>query len=118
MPISNPVGFPPGSVVVVPFPYSDRLAEKRRPAAVVSGSKVEKSGFVWIVMMTSARNPAMPDDLPIVDRRPTGLAVASVVRPIKLACIESARIVRVIGALDSNEANGVYDSVRESVGPP
>lgn len=118
MPTSEPDGFPAGSVVVVPFPYSDRLAEKRRPAVVVSGRKVEAAGLVWIAMITSARNPAMTDDLRIRDLAPTGLAVPSVVRPIKLACIEPARILRRIGALHPDEAEDVYESLRERIGSP
>ncbi|GEP01594.1 hypothetical protein HPGCJGGD_2175 [Methylobacterium haplocladii] len=117
MPISRPVGLPPGSIVVVPFPYSDRLAEKRRPAVVVSGSKVATAGFVWIAMITSARNPIMFGDLPILDLGPTGLAVSSVVRPVKLACVEPGRILRVIGALHPEEADDVYESLRERLGP-
>ena len=117
MPTSSAGGFPPGSVVVVPFPYSDRLAEKRRPALVVSGPEVEQAGFLWIVMITSARNPAMKDDLPINDLALTGLAVASKIRPVKLACIEPSRVLRRIGALEAGEADVVYESLRKLIGP-
>ena len=117
MPTSSPGSFPPGSVVVVPFPYSDRLAEKRRPALVVSGPDVEKAGFVWISMITSARNPAMRGDLPISDLGSAGLGVASKVRPLKLACIEPSRVLRRIGAVDSAEADIVYETLRGLIGP-
>ena len=46
-------------VVVVPFPYADRLAEMRRPALVVSAPALQKRfGLVWLMMITSADNPA------------------------------------------------------------
>jgi hypothetical protein len=41
-------------VVVVPFPYADRLAEKRRPALVISNRKLAVHGLVWVAMITSA----------------------------------------------------------------
>jgi len=50
-----------GDVVVLPFPYADRLAEKRRPAVVVSlPSLAQKHGIVWVVMVTSAENAGWP----------------------------------------------------------
>jgi hypothetical protein len=36
--------FDPFDVVVVPFPYADRLAEKRRPALVISNRKLAARG--------------------------------------------------------------------------
>ena len=62
-----------GDVVVVPFPYSDRLADKRRPALVVSNERVAKSGYIWLVMITSARGRTTADDLPIDALAATGL---------------------------------------------
>ncbi len=106
-----------GSVIVVPFPYADRLAEKRRPAVVVSGPAVHAAGFVWLAMITSARNPAMTGDLPIDDLAAAGLSVPSVVRPLKIACIESSRILRRIGALSDAAASQLYRSIQGRVGP-
>jgi hypothetical protein len=33
-------------IVVVPFPYADRLAEKRRPAPVISNRKLVPYGLI------------------------------------------------------------------------
>ena len=40
MTASDEKRFGPFDVVVVPFPYADRLAEKRRPALVISNRKL------------------------------------------------------------------------------
>jgi len=113
---SDPGEFLPGTIVVVPFPYSDRLAEKRRPALVVSGEAVAKAGFVWIAMITSARNAAMPGDLAIGDLAEAGLLRASVVRPTKLACIEPFRILRRTGTLPTKAAEDAYRTIRAMIG--
>lgn len=117
MPTSDAAALTPGAVVVVPFPYSDRLAEKRRPAVVVSGRDVARAGFVWIAMITSARNAAMPGDIPVSDLAPTGLAVPSLVRPLKIACIEPSRILRRIGALHPDAAADLFVRVGALIGP-
>lgn len=116
MPTSEAATLDPGAVVVVPFPYSDRLQDKRRPALIVSGPAIAAAGFVWIAMITSARNPTKPHDLPIEDLDHAGLAHASVVRPIKIACIDSSRVLSRIGALRPHAAEQVFATVREMVG--
>ena len=108
---------PPGSIVVVPFPYSDRLAEKRRPAVIVSGSAVAEAGYVWIAMITSARNTQAPGDVRIDDTTAAGLGVASVVRPLKIACIEPTRILRRIGTLPADTAAQVFTVIKSLIGP-
>lgn len=103
-------------VVVVPFPYADRLAEKRRPALVISNRKLAVHGLVWVAMITSAGNEAWPDDVAITDLARAGLPAPSVVRPAKIACIEPARIDRRIGRLDKAAARTVGQRLRGFLG--
>ena len=87
-------------IVVVPFPYADRLAEKRRPALVISNRRLAPFGLVWVAMITSADNAPWSCDVTIVDLARAGLPAPSVVRTAKIACIEPARIERRAGRLD------------------
>jgi mRNA interferase MazF len=103
-------------VIVVPFPYSDRLAEKRRPALVISNKRLEALGVIWIAMITSAENDSWPDDVPIADQKRCGLPAASVVRPAKIACIDPARVVRRAGKLDKASARIVGQRLRRFLG--
>jgi len=93
------VSFAPGDVVVVPFPYADALAEKRRPAVVVSSPHLEREHrLVWLVMVTSTTR-RWRGDVPVTDLATTGLPVSCVVRPAKIACVGAPRILRKLGAL-------------------
>src|SRR5215212_17449 len=96
--------YAPFDIVVVPFPYADGLAEKRRPAVVVSNHKLHALGLIWIVMVTSADNPSWPGDVPITDFKPTGLPAPSIVRPAKIACVEPSRVLRRAGRLSKATA--------------
>lgn len=61
-------------VVIVPFPYTDQLAEKRRPALVVSADAFNrKHGLLWVAMITSAANPRWGGDIPISNAGKAGL---------------------------------------------
>jgi len=106
----------PGDIVVVPFPYSDRFAEKRRPALVVSNGRVQDQGFVWVVMITSAMHRPAPYDLRIEDLAQAGLGAPSLVRPIKIACLEPSRIIRKAGRLPEKQMAAVTAAIRSFVG--
>jgi mRNA interferase MazF len=116
MPISDVERFDPFDIIIVPFPYSGRLAEKRRPAVVVSNRKLHALGLVWIVMVTSADNPSWPGDISITDLKRTGLPASSIVRPAKIACIDPLRVLRRAGRLDKATARVVSQRLRGFLG--
>ena len=94
--------FERGTVVRVPFPYTDKSTRQRRPALVVSDGPVGEGGhLVWVVMVTSAENRPWPDD---VDLGPNfaacGLPAPSIVRPAKIATIET-RDAEPLGRIDA-----------------
>jgi mRNA interferase MazF len=108
--------FDPFDIVVVPFPYADRLAEKRRPALVISNRRLAAHDLVWVAMITSADNAPWGSDVAIGGLVRAGLPAPSMVRPAKIACIEPARIDRRIGRLDKAEARKVAQRVRGFLG--
>ena len=103
-------------IVVVPFPYSDQLAEKRRPALVVSSNAFNKKhGLLWVVMITSASNLRKPDDIAVSANAKTGLPAASLIRASKIATIEPERVVRVAGRINRSTSQLVKSFIRLSV---
>jgi mRNA interferase MazF len=92
-------GFEQGDVVRVPFPYTDRDTRQYRPALIVSAGATGAAGaLLWVVMITSAENRSWPGDVPIPNHEKAGLPAASVVRPFKIATIET-RHAQQIGKL-------------------
>jgi mRNA interferase MazF len=103
-------------IVVVPFPYADRLAEKRRPALVISNRKLATHNVIWVAMITSADNEPWSSDVAISALDRAGLPAPSVVRPAKIACIEPTRIDRRIGRLDKATSRTVGEKLRGFLG--
>ncbi|MGD0024285.1 MAG: type II toxin-antitoxin system PemK/MazF family toxin [Xanthobacteraceae bacterium] len=103
-------------IVVVPFPYSDRLAEKRRPALVISSPALRQFGLLWVAMITSAENAPWSCDVAVADMERAGLPAPSVVRVAKIACIEPARVLRRAGRLDKTTARKVAEQLRKFLG--
>ena len=112
MPTSERARYAAGDVIVVPFPYADRFAEKRRPALVVSGPALARFRLLWVVMITSADNRAWACDVAIGELPRAGLPAPSVVRPAKIACIEPARVLRRAGRVEDATARAVMHQVR------
>jgi mRNA interferase MazF len=106
------VAFAQGAVLVLPFPYSDRLAEKRRPALVISKPSLERAhGLVWVAMITSDRGARRRDDVPVSQLAKAGLTAASLVRPSKLATIEPSRVLRTAGGLTRADLDAVLAAI-------
>ncbi len=98
----------PFDVVVVPFPYIDRLAEKRRPALVVSRQAPHaRLGRVWVAMITSGVETEGFADVVLTDLLAAGLPAPSLVRASKLATLETRRVLRVAGRLGAADEGGV-----------
>jgi len=106
--------FAQGDVIVVPFPYSDRHAEKRRPAVVISKGALEKAhNLLWVAMITSDRGGRRTDDIEIQNLARAGLPASSLVRPVKTATIEPLRVIRKAGALGKNELSAVLQALQK-----
>jgi mRNA interferase MazF len=95
--------YSPGDVVVVPFPFSDRDASKRRPALVCSAAAFNNSAHhLVLAMITTASHKKWPGDAAIRDLSPTGLPVPSIVR-WKLFTLDASLVLRHAGALSKRD---------------
>ncbi len=109
--------FKQGDVVRVPFPYTDRSTRQRRPALVVSrGGLGEDGRLVWVAMITSAENRSWADDIPFGDTyAEAGLPAPSLIRPCKLATIESGHAEK-IGRANGDLLELVVAYLQRSIG--
>lgn len=103
-------------IVKVPFPYTNRPVQQRRPALVVGIPDAPGApDLLWVLMVTSAANRGWPGDVLISDYGAAGLPVASVVRPAKVATIE-AKDAEPIGRLSSDLQALVAETLRSTLG--
>lgn len=107
--------FEAGSVVVVPFPFTDKEAAKRRPALVLSDTVAFDCGHSVLAMITSRANAPWPLDVPIGDGQSAGLRAPSMVR-MKLFTLDNRLIIRKAGALAVGDAGAVALSLQKLLG--
>jgi mRNA interferase MazF len=104
------MAFSAGDVVLVPFPYRDRLAERARPAVVVSTDEYNQGGDLVIAAITS-HPPRSTSDYGLSDWSGAGLKMASSVRML-LATVASSRILLHVGHLADRDWSEVQTRVR------
>jgi mRNA interferase MazF len=85
-------------VVVVPFPFSDKAAEKRRPAVVLSKKAFNTAGHTVLAMITTRGHHPWPGDCTVEDYEEAGLPLPCLVR-LKLFTLDNRVILRRAGRL-------------------
>ena len=111
------MAYKPFEVVVVPFPFTDRKTDKRRPALILSDDITVNtpSGHAVLAMITSQKNPDWPLDTTITGIRQTGLSAPSKVR-MKLFTLDSRLIIKKIGMLIDSDKNAVRKALQSLLG--
>jgi mRNA interferase MazF len=101
-------------VVRVPFPFTDRLAEKNRPAVVISDGAAfnRPAGHSVMAMITSAAHAPWPLDVPIGDLASAGLPAPSIVR-FKLFTLDHRLVRGTLGRLGAEDRERLRRSMRE-----
>lgn len=104
--------FKPFDVLVVPFPFTDSAAVKRRPALVLSAEAFQdRIGHLVCAMITSGENHGWPLDVELADLRIAGLSHASVVR-MKIFTIDERFVLRKAGRLGEIDRAAVSRSLK------
>ena len=105
-----------GSVVLVPFPFSDLSQTKLRPAICLAPAG--RGDWVLCQITSNAYGDPLAVPLDASDFATGGLLVASVARPGKLFTAHAGLIVRTVGELTPDAFNRVLTAVVAVLQPP
>ena len=98
-----------GSVVLVPFPFSDLSQHKRRPAVVLAGA--ERGDWILCQITSSPYSDARAITLTDVDFASGGLRLVSYARPAKLFTAHESLFVFEAGILRSAALRKITNEV-------
>jgi mRNA interferase MazF len=101
-------------VVVVPFPFTDKTATKRRPALILSDAVTFNTpiGHSVMAMITTAAHASWPQDVIIQDLTAAGLTAPSMIR-MKLFTLDHALVLKRVGKLAIPEQAKVQESLQQ-----
>jgi len=105
-------------VVLVPFPFADLSAAKRRPCLVLASLKPRSlHEHVILAMMTSqVSGPKFPHDVEIEHLSPAGLPKPTLVRLGKVVTLDSQLIVKSLGSLHARDRERIRAEFRRLFG--
>ncbi|MBI5440414.1 MAG: type II toxin-antitoxin system PemK/MazF family toxin [Deltaproteobacteria bacterium] len=101
-------------VVVVPFPFTDKVGSKKRPALVLSVPAFNYAGHTVLAMITSKGHSPWPGDTTIRDLAAAGLRVPCLVR-LKLFTLDNRLILSRLGTLGEADAESAQHALRTAV---
>jgi len=92
------------TVIKVPFPFTDKLASKNRPALIISAAEQFNNQIEHSVMamITSAKQSDWPLDTIITDLSSAGLPAPSLIR-LKLFTLDNRLIRGTLGELSADD---------------
>ncbi len=110
-------GFDFADVVLVPFPFTDQSATKRRPAVIVSSGAYHRIRRDLIILaITSQVRPATAvGEVTMVHWKEAGLLKPSVLKPV-LATIERRLVLRKLGHLESEDRHALQGIFQQILG--
>jgi len=113
----NTIGSKFGDVVLVPFPFTDQTAAKRRPAVIVSSDAFhrERPDVIVVAVTSQTGKPAGIGDVMVEDWQDAGLLKVSLIKPV-FATIEQSLIIRKLGALQDKDVSALRQTLREVLG--
>ncbi|HVS83620.1 MAG TPA: type II toxin-antitoxin system PemK/MazF family toxin [Pyrinomonadaceae bacterium] len=113
----NTTAYDFGDVVLVPFPFTDQTATKKRPAVVVSSDGYNKARPDVILMAVTGHLSDYPriGEVVVSDWKGAGLLKASTIKPI-LTTVEKALIIRALGQLKQPDLVALKDALRMILG--
>lgn len=106
----------PSDVVIVPFPFTEKLGAKRRPALVLSTKIFNANGHTVLAMITTKTHSPWPGDTSIENRAVAGLQVPCIVR-LKVFTLDNQLIIRRSGSLSETDLQNVMESFRRCLIP-
>jgi mRNA interferase MazF len=101
----------PWEVAVVPFPFTEKVGAKRRPALVLSTRTFNENGHTFLAMITTKSHLPWPGDTTVEDLSTAGLHTPCIVR-LKVFTLDNRLIMRRSGHLSEKDRKNVAKSLR------
>lgn len=108
-----------GDIILVPFPFTDQSASKKRPAVIISSTDYNRDRPDLIIMaVTSQLKPTTGIGEVIVEHwESAGLLKPSAIKPV-ITTIEKPLVLRKMGGLKETDQTALQQSLRTILGNP
>jgi len=107
-------GYEFGDVVLVPFPFTDQSATKKRPAVVISSDAYhrERPDLIILAVTSQSRPRSAIGEAEIARWKEAGLLRRSVLKPV-VATVERGLVLRKLGRLGEEDRDALGRVIEE-----
>lgn len=106
-----------GDIVLVPFPFTDQSATKKRPAVVISSHtyNTERPDLIIMAVTSQIKPTAIIGEVIVQDWQGAGLLKPSAIKPV-ITTIEKPLVIRTMGRLKEGDQKAVRGSLEVILG--
>jgi mRNA interferase MazF len=110
-------GFEFGDVVLVSFPFTNQVGQKKRPAVVVSSRTYnqQRPDLVLMAVTGQVRSPPRFGEIAISDWQSAGLLKPSSIKPVVFT-VEKSLILRTLGRLVTTDREALKNALHGIIG--
>lgn len=106
-----------GDIVLVPFPFTDQSAAKKRPAVIVSSEEYNhrRPDIVLMAVTSQMGCGEYYGDMPVNLWKKAGLLKPSVIKPI-FTTIEKSLVLKKLGRLENEDSSALGETLQTILG--
>ena len=110
-------GFKFGDIVLVPFPFTNQSAAKKRPAVVISSDTYqrERPDLIIMAVTSQVRTALTVGEIIVSDWQGAGLLKPSAIKPV-IATIEKPLVIKTLGRLKNDDQAALRSAIGKIVG--
>lgn len=110
-------GFEFGDIVLVPFPFTDQSAAKKRPAVVISSAAYqrERPDLIIMAVTSQVRTALTVGEIIVRDWQGAGLLKPSAIKPV-IATIEKPLVINTLGRLKNDDQTALRSAIGKIIG--
>ena len=101
-----------GDIVLIAFPFTDQIGQKKRPAVVVSTKDYNEArpDLILMAITSRVRTPAGFGEVALSDWQGAGLIKASVIKPV-IFTVEKRLVLKTMGQLGADDQHALQTAL-------
>ncbi len=106
-----------GDIVLVPFPFTDQVITKKRPAVIISSRAYnrQRPDIILMAVTSQMQSANYFGDMTISQWQQAGLLKASVIKPI-FTTVEKGLVLKKLGSISDNDRKELKKAIQSIIG--
>lgn len=115
--MTNMTSYSFGDIVLVPFPFTDQVITKKRPAVIISSRAYnrQRPDIILMAVTSQMQSANYFGDMTISQWQQAGLLKASVIKPI-FTTVEKGLVLKKLGSISDNDRKELKKAIQSIIG--